>query len=184
MGSVLNTLMCLVYYSWANSRGQIIILVLSPLLYFFNYTSLYKEFILINILAFNFIQIVILNLSIKNDELVRFLNFYNISNDVISTTRLLFLYGFLLLHLLVFFINSNNTIKNFFILNLTILVFIALRLVSLTLNRNVVIIIFISSFLAQIAVLLFISSEIDIFFKILLLALFGLYKLRSQPRYT
>ena len=162
MGSLLNTLLCIIHYSWANARGQVIILIVSPCLYFYNYSSLSKEFILLNILVFNLIQVVMLNLTIKSNELVRFLNFYNVPDIIFFSARLLFLYCFVLIHLVLFFVSSSITIRNFFILNLMILVFIAFKLVSLTLNRKAVLTIFIFLFLFQIAVLLLISLTIII----------------------
>ena len=127
MGSLLNTFLCILHYSWANARGQVIILIVSPCLYFYNYNSLSQEFILLNILVFNLIQVVILNLSIKSNELIRFLNFYNVPDINFFSARFLFLYCFVLIHLVLFFVSTSITIKNFFIVNLMILVFIAFR---------------------------------------------------------
>ena len=115
MGSLLNTLMCVIHYSWANSRGQVIMLIISTCMYFYDYPTVYKEYILYNIFAINLMQILILNWSIKNNELVRFLNFYNVSDIIITTARLLFLYGFILVHLFLFVTFSGIRIKNFFI---------------------------------------------------------------------
>jgi hypothetical protein len=185
MGSLLNTFICIIHYSWANARGQLIILVISPCLYFYNYNSFYQEFILLNIFAFNLMQVVILNLILKNKELVRFLNFYNISNIVILTARLLFLYVFLLLHLVLFFTFSGNSIKNFFILNLLVLVFSAFKLVSWTLNRSAVITTIIFLFISQFILFLFTSSTIIIAFNILIIIiLLALHRSRSHRRFT
>lgn len=184
MGSLLNTLMCTIHYSWANARGQVIILLLSPCLYFFNYPSFCKEFILLNIFAFSIMQVVILSISIKNVELVRFLNFYNVSDIVILKARILFLYIFLLVHLLVFFTFSSNTIETFFILNLLILVFFVFRLVAWTMNKHAFIKTFIFLLISQVVVLLFTNSTIIITYNILtMLTMLSQYRSRSQKKF-
>jgi hypothetical protein len=184
MGSLLNTLLCIIHYSWANSKGQLIILLISPSLYFYNYNNSYREFLLLNIFAINLIQIVILNWSIKSNELVRFLNFNNVSDFVILSSQLLFLYFFLLVHLLLFLTISSTKVKGFFVLNLLILVYIAFRLVSWTLNRRITITTFIFLLISQIAVWLFANSNLIIVLNILLLIIIlGLYRLKSDKNY-
>lgn len=185
MGSLLNTLMCVIHYSWANSRGQVIMLIISTCMYFYDYPTVYKEYILYNIFAINLMQVLILNWSIKNNELVRFLNFYNVSDIIITTARLLFLYGFILVHLFLFVTFSGIRIKNFFIMNLFALVFFGFKLVSYTLDRRTTITIIIFLITSQIAVIFLTNTVIIIAFNIVLvLTMMGLYRLRTKNRLT
>jgi hypothetical protein len=183
MGPLLNSLVCVIHYSWANSRGQILLLSISPCLYFYNYDPTYKEFILSSIFVVNLIQILILNGSIRSQELIMFLSFYNITHTTILVTRLLILYFFLFSHLALFFVLSNNLFKYFLILISFILVIGSLKIISLGQNRNVIILTFLLICLSEILILVFISQTMVIILNILLiLALLGTYRIKFQNR--
>ena len=183
MGYLLNALTCLIHYSWANSRSQLVILSISLCLYFYNYDIAYKEFILANILLFNLIQIIILNGSINNPELVRFLTFYNISNTTILTARLLVFYVFILSHSALFFLFSRNSLKNFITLNLLFLVIGSFKIYLLGVKSYVFVLTIIFLCVSQIAILFYLGSSLLIILDIvLILVLLGTTKFRFQNK--
>jgi hypothetical protein len=183
MGSLLNALICLIHYSWANSRSQIVILGISLCFYFYNYDAAYKEFVLANIFLFNLIQIIILNESIRNPELVRFLTFYNISNTTILVAKLLVFYVFILSHSALFFLFSRNSLTDFIILNLLFFVIGSLKIYLLDVKRYVFVLAIILLCTSQITILLFLGSSLLIILDfVLILVLLGTNKFRFQNK--
>ncbi len=185
MGSLLNTIRLMIHFSWVDSKGPITILIISSGLYCYNYNASYKQFVLLNIFALNLLQLVILNRSLKSNELIDFLNFYNVECIIILISRILFLYVFLILHLTLLFGFSHIDLSNFFILNLLILVFIGFRIGSWSLKQSVKIGISIFLLISQIAIILFTKKPVVVAYNItLLLVSLSLLKYRSIDRLT
>jgi len=184
MGSILNTISIITLYSWIRSRGALVVLLGSPCFYFFNYDSQIKDYFLLNIFVINIIQIIKLNRIIKCDELIRFLNFYNVSDISIFIARFLFLFCFFLLHMFLFFTSKEFSFLIYLILNLIILVLVSFKLFSWNLKRNLSLIGFVVLIVSQIAILSYANSSINICSNIILIFSFlGFLRLNYQNKY-
>ena len=170
MESILNTILFFLHYLWANSRGQLLILIISTVLYLFKYDSYYQKFFLFNLFAFNFIQIFILNGRVKSKESNNFLNFFNVTEIKIFISRFIFLYGIFFVHSLLYFISSRFSLEHYLLLNISVLNVVLLKLIFWKANKSFLFVL-ISFFCIQITILFLCKINFLQMFNSILLAL-------------